>query len=65
MHDSYQNPLCTRYAGKEMQRIFSDQQKLSTWRRLRLTLAERFIENNKALRCVMAGLFFLLDEYRA
>ncbi len=40
MHDSYQNPLCTRYAGKEMQRIFSDQQKFSTWRRLWLALAE-------------------------
>lgn len=40
MHDSYQNPLCTRYAGKEMQRIFSDQQKFSTWRKLWLALAE-------------------------
>lgn len=40
MHDSYQNPLCTRYAGKDMQRIFSDQQKFSTWRKLWLTLAE-------------------------
>ena len=40
MHDSYQNPLCTRYAGNEMQRIFSDQQKFSTWRRLWLALAE-------------------------
>ena len=40
MHDSYQNPLCSRYAGKEMQRIFSDQQKFSTWRRLWLALAE-------------------------
>ena len=40
MHDSFQNPLCTRYAGKEMQRIFSDQQKFSTWRRLWLALAE-------------------------
>ena len=40
MHDSYQNPLCIRYAGKEMQRIFSDQQKFSTWRRLWLALAE-------------------------
>ena len=40
MHDSYQNPLCTRYAGKDMQRIFSDQQKFSTWRRLWLALAE-------------------------
>jgi len=40
MHDSYQNPLCTRYAGKDMQRIFSDQQKFSTWRKLWLALAE-------------------------
>ena len=40
MYDSYQNPLCTRYAGKDMQRIFSDQQKFSTWRKLWLALAE-------------------------
>ena len=40
MHDSYQNPLCTRYAGTEMQRNFSDRQKFSTWRRLWLALAE-------------------------
>ena len=40
MHDSYQNPLCTRYAGKEMKRVFSDQQKFSTWRKLWLALAE-------------------------
>ena len=40
MHDSYQNPLCTRYSGKEMQQIFSDQQKFSTWRKLWLALAE-------------------------
>ena len=40
MQDSYQNPLCTRYAGKEMQKIFSDDRKFSTWRRLWLALAE-------------------------
>ncbi len=40
MHDSYQNPLCSRYAGGEMQRIFSEQRKFSTWRRLWLALAE-------------------------
>ena len=40
MYDSYQNPLWTRYAGKDMQRIFSDQQKFSTWRKLWLALAE-------------------------
>ena len=40
MHDSYQSPLCTRYAGKEMQEIFSEQRKFFTWRRLWLILAE-------------------------
>ena len=40
MHESYVNPLCTRYAGKEMQKIFSDDRKFSTWRRLWLALAE-------------------------
>ena len=40
MHDVYQNPLCSRYAGKEMQQIFSNQRKFSTWRRLWLALAE-------------------------
>ena len=39
-HGSYQNPLCTRYSGKEMQRIFSDDVKFSTWRKLWLALAE-------------------------
>ncbi len=40
MHDRYLNPLCTRYAGAEMQQIFSDDRKYSTWRRLWLALAE-------------------------
>ena len=40
MHESYVNPLCTRYAGEEMQKIFSDDRKFSTWRRLWLALAE-------------------------
>ena len=40
MHESYVNPLCTRYAGREMQKIFSDDRKFSTWRRLWLALAE-------------------------
>ena len=39
-HGSYQNPLCRRYSGKEMQRIFSDDVKFSTWRKLWLALAE-------------------------
>ena len=40
MHDTYMNPLCSRYAGKEMQRLFSDDTKFSIWRRLWIALAE-------------------------
>ena len=40
MNDSYVNPLCRRYAGREMQEIFSDDRKFSTWRRLWVALAE-------------------------
>ncbi|MCL2111278.1 MAG: adenylosuccinate lyase [Clostridiales bacterium] len=38
--DRYENPLCKRYASVEMQRIFSDDNKFSTWRRLWVALAE-------------------------
>jgi adenylosuccinate lyase len=37
---TYQSPLATRYAGKEMQAIFSARRRISTWRRLWLALAE-------------------------
>ena len=41
MHkEIYENPLCGRYASKEMQRIFSPDNKFSTWRRLWIALAE-------------------------
>ena len=40
MHETYENPLCSRYASEEMKRIFSDERKFSTWRRLWLLLAE-------------------------
>lgn len=40
MHETYENPLCSRYASGEMKRIFSDDRKFSTWRRLWLLLAE-------------------------
>jgi adenylosuccinate lyase len=36
----YENPLCARYAGGEMQWIFSDDYKFTTWRRLWVALAE-------------------------
>ncbi|MCL2254411.1 MAG: adenylosuccinate lyase [Lachnospiraceae bacterium] len=40
MSDRYENPLCKRYASKEMQAIFSDNNKYSTWRKLWIALAE-------------------------
>ncbi len=40
MSEFYENPLCTRYAGKEMKRIFSSDNKFSTWRKLWIALAE-------------------------
>ena len=36
----YENPLCTRYASRAMQNIFSPDFKFSTWRRLWIALAE-------------------------
>ena len=40
MHDTYENPLCRRYASREMQEVFSDDRKFSTWRKLWVALAE-------------------------
>lgn len=40
MKDVYQNPLCDRYASKEMQFLFSPDNKFSTWRKLWVALAE-------------------------
>ena len=40
MNDVYENPLCSRYASREMQHIFSPAFKFSTWRRLWIALAE-------------------------
>ncbi len=40
MSDRYENPLCKRYASREMQHIFSDDMKFSTWRKLWIALAE-------------------------
>ena len=40
MRDTYENPLCVRYASKEMKYIFSDDNKFSTWRKLWIALAK-------------------------
>ena len=40
MFDKYESPLCTRYASKEMQFLFSPDKKFKTWRKLWIALAE-------------------------
>ena len=40
MKPTYENPLCTRYASRQMQQIFSPDHKFTTWRRLWIALAE-------------------------
>jgi adenylosuccinate lyase len=40
MKDTYTSPLGSRYASSTMKRIFSDDAKFSTWRRLWVALAE-------------------------
>lgn len=40
MRSTYNSPLNTRYASKEMSYIFSDDMKFKTWRKLWLALAE-------------------------
>ena len=37
--NSYESPLCSRYASPEMQYLFSPDKKFSTWRRLWVALA--------------------------
>ena len=39
-HDRYENPLIARYASPQMARLWGDQRKFSTWRRLWVALAE-------------------------
>ncbi len=55
-HLTYQTPLVSRYASKEMCYNFSDQKKFSTWRKLWLYLAtvEKVTAHKGAamLRCV-------------
>ena len=39
-HERYENPLISRYASDAMAKLFGDQRKFSTWRRLWVALAE-------------------------
>lgn len=40
MHDTYENPLVSRYASKDMSYLFSDEKKFTTWRKLWVALAQ-------------------------
>ncbi|MCH5199254.1 MAG: adenylosuccinate lyase [Oscillospiraceae bacterium] len=40
MRNTYENPLCVRYASDKMKYIFSDDNKFSTWRKLWIALAK-------------------------
>ena len=42
--DSYESPLNSRYASREMKYIFSPDKKFKTWRRLWVALAESEME---------------------
>lgn len=44
MNDKYISPLSKRYAGEDMQRLFSEDKKFRTWRRLWIALAESQME---------------------
>lgn len=44
MYNIYENPLCTRYATKDMQYNFSDEKRYKIWRRLWIALAETQME---------------------
>jgi adenylosuccinate lyase len=43
-HDVYSEPLVSRYTSKEMQYLFSDRMKFTTWRRCWIALAEAQFE---------------------
>ncbi|KAF7248405.1 hypothetical protein EG68_09820 [Paragonimus skrjabini miyazakii] len=51
LHDTYRNPLITRYASKEMIKNFSERRKFILWRQLWIWLAEA----QQELGCDISG----------
>lgn len=68
-HDTWQSPLMGRYASKEMQRLFSDDMKFGTWRRIWLELARAQQQlgitkiTDEALRQMETNLAMTEDDY--
>ena len=48
--DRYTSPLSERYASKEMQYIFSQDMKFTTWRKLWIALAETIMMWQRSVR---------------
>jgi adenylosuccinate lyase len=48
-HDTYDNPLISRYASRDMAALWGEQRKFSTWRRLWVALAEAEAELGLAI----------------
>ena len=59
MRDSYESPLSSRYADKEMKYLFSPDMKFKTWRKLWIALAEA--ENELGLNITQEQ----IDELKA
>ena len=62
MHDTYETPLNSRYASREMQKIFSPDRKFTTWRKLwvvaiasAVTVATHLFAGRRALLSIFAG----------
>ena len=63
MKDTYESPLNSRYASKEMQYIFSPDKKFRTWRLLWIALAEA--EKELGLNITDEQIADLLVEFNA
>ncbi len=59
--DVYQEPLVSRYTSPEMQRLFSERHKFTTWRRCWIALAEA--QHELGLKAVSSEMIAQLKQY--